>query len=70
MLRSSYVLMVNPVVSKLLAMKKICTKPIKLHNAEGRVNIYLKSDISEIIITIYGMILNFIIVKTKLMIYD
>lgn len=64
MLRSSYVLMVNPVVSKLLAMKKICTKPIKLHNAEGRVNIYLKSDISEIIvISIYGMIFNFIIVK-------
>lgn len=55
--------MVNPIVSKLLAMKKICTKPIKLHNAEGRVNIYLKSDISEIVISIYGMILNFVIVK-------
>lgn len=51
-------------------MKKICIKLIKLYNVEGRVNIYLKLDISEIIILIYGMILNFIIVKIKLMIYD
>lgn len=65
-----YVFMVNFVVLKLLVMKKICIKLIKLYNVEGRVNIYLKLDISEIIILIYGMILNFIIVKIKLMIYD
>lgn len=58
-----YVFMVNFVVLKLLVMKKICIKLIKLYNVEGRVNIYLKLDISEIIILIYGMILNFIIVK-------
>lgn len=66
MLRSSYVLMVNPVVSKLLVLKKMCTKPIKLHNAEVNVNIYLKSDISERVISIYVMILNFIFVKNKI----
>lgn len=65
-----YVFMVNFVVLKLLVMKKICIKLIKLYNVEGRVNIYLKLDISEIVILIYGMILNFIIVKIKLMIYD
>lgn len=65
-----YVFMVNFVVLKLLVMRKICIKLIKLYNVEGRVNIYLKLDISEIIILIYGMILNFIIVKIKLMIYD
>lgn len=58
-----YVFMVNFVVLKLLVMKKICIKLIKLYNVEGRVNIYLKLDISEIVILIYGMILNFIIVK-------
>lgn len=65
-----YVFMVNFVVLKLLVMRKICIKLIKLYNVEGRVNIYLKLDISEIIILIYGMIFNFIIVKIKLMIYD
>lgn len=58
-----YVFMVNFVVLKLLVMKKICIKLIKLYNVEGRVNIYLKLDISEIVILIYGMILNFVIVK-------
>lgn len=58
-----YVFMVNFVVLKLLVMRKICIKLIKLYNVEGRVNIYLKLDISEIVILIYGMILNFIIVK-------
>lgn len=58
-----YVFMVNFVVLKLLVMKKICIKLIKLYNVGGRVNIYLKLDISEIVILIYGMILNFIIVK-------
>lgn len=58
-----YVFMVNFVVLKLLVMKKICIKLIKLYNVEGRVNIYLKLDISEIVILIYGMIFNFIIVK-------